>query len=379
MSGNKLFFRRVVSEFHYQQRVLKTIVDWSIMLYLAIPSAVIIPFIYADVWRNIHIYWNARIPVSIVLLLLLILSGNGTLRTGLLDADLLFLIQRRKAIRQLKRDSFIYSMFVLFLVECLLLAVALPVLIGIDQYTVQQILSLMLLASAFKLTVMMIKKSIDQVIIRWLFRFLSFSLAGTLLINASPMLWAIFGGIFWAILLWLNVHSFSKINHWEKDLEAEYDAHSRLTRLILRYTNEIPKPRASRRKKPFLFFRNSSRFFRERSEANGLLEFLLKSVLRNKAHLSLYYRLIGITCLAVLFLPVGLKWAVYVLFIWFMNRWLRTLFRDISVNDFFILVPYHSESAEKACFRFQKWLGIPPDILVGILAALSTFATHSLR
>lgn len=379
MSGNKLFFRRLVSEFQYQRRVLKTIVDWSIMLYLAIPAAIIIPFVYADVWRNIHIYWNAQIPFSIVLLLLLILSGYGTLRTGLLDADLLFLIQRRKAIRQLKCDSFIYSMFVLILIECLLLAAALPVLIGIYQFTVQKIFSLMLLVSAFKLTVMTVKKSVDQVIIRWLLRFLGFSLTGTLLINAFPMLWAIFGGTAWAVLLWLNVRGFSKINRWAKDLETEYDAHTRLIRLILRYTNEIPKPRASRRKKPLLLFRKSGRFFKERSEANGLLEFLLKSVFRNKVHLSLYYKLIGITCLAVLFLPVGLKWAVCVLFIWFMNRWLRTLFRDISVNDFFIIVPYHSESAEKACLRFQKWLGIPPDILVGILTALSTLVSHAFK
>jgi hypothetical protein len=34
-------------------------------------------------------------------------------------------------------------------------------------------------------------------------------------------------------------------------------------------------------------------------------------------------------------------------------------------------VPYRSECAEQAGLRFQKWLVIPPDILVGLITAVS--------
>lgn len=372
MSGNKLFLHRLMGEFQYQRNVIRTVLDWSILLYIAIPAIAVIPFFYADVWRNIRIYWDARIPVSIVLVLILILSGYGNIRTYLLDADLLFLIQKRKVIHQLKRDSFLYSMFFLFLIECILMLAALPVLVTIYQYTVPQILSLFLVVSAFKLTTMTIKKSVDHVVIRWLLRFITFSLSAMLLASASPLVWIVFGGIAWGLMLWMNVRQFSQTNRWAKDLETEYEAHIRLIRWILRYTNEVPKPQTKSRRKPWFFFRKSGRIFKMRSEENGLLEFFLKSVFRNKARLSLYYKLIGITILAVLFLPLWLKWTVYALFIWFINKWLGTLFRDMAVSDFFVLVPYRSESAEQAGLRFQKWLAIPPDILVGLITAVST-------
>lgn len=372
MSGNKLFLRRFIGECRYQWQVIHTVLDWSVMLYIAIPTVAIIPFLYADVWRNIRFYWDARIPFSIVLILLLVLSGSGNIRTYLFDADLLFLIQKRKVIDQLKRDGFLNSLLFLFLIECILMLAVLPILVGIYRFTVLQAFSMFWIISAFKLTTMTIKKSVDHAIIRWLLRFISFSAAGILLINASFLLWTVFGVIIWVLMLWLNVRQFSKINLWIKDLETEYDAHTRLIRLILRYTNEVPKQQTKNSGKPVLFFRKSGRIFKQRSEENGLLEFLLKSVFRNKTRLSLYYKLIGVTCLAVLFLPLGLKWAVYVLFIGFINKWLGTLFRDMTVDDFFVLVPYQSESAEQACLRFQKWLSIPPDILVGLITVVST-------
>lgn len=372
MSGNRLFWRRFISECRYQRQVIHTVLDWSVMLYIAISAAAIIPFVYADVWRNIHIYWDARIPFSIVLILLLVLSGFGNIRTYLLDADLLFLIQRRKVIAQLKRDGFLNSLFFLLLTESILMLAALPVLVGIDRFTMLQILGMFLMLSAFKLTVMTIKKSVDHVVIRWLLRFISFSAAGLVLIHVSFLLSAVFGAIVWVLMLWLNVRRFSRINLWIQDLDTEYDAHTRLIRLILRYSNEVPKQRPENSRKPVLFFRKSGRIFKQRSEENGLLEFLLKSVLRNKNRLSLYYKLIGATCLAVLLLPLWLKWAVYVLFIWFINKWLGILFRDMAVNDFFVLVPYQPESAEQACLRFQRWLSIPPDILVGLITVILT-------
>jgi Predicted ABC-type exoprotein transport system, permease component len=372
MSGNKLFLTRLIGEYRYQWRVLHTVLDWSVMLYIAIPAAVILPFAYADFWRNIHLYWDARLPVQIVLILLLILSGYGNIRTYLFDADLLFLIQRRKVIRQLKRDSFLSSLLALSLVEAVLLFAALPVLVGIYRYTVPLILSLFLVVSAYKLMSMTIRKAAGHAVIRWLLRVVSFSLTGMVLTTASFQLWIVFGGIVWLLMLWLNVRRFTEINDWARELENEYGMHTRLIRVILRYTGEVPKPQTRSSRKPLLFFRKSGRIFKQRSEENGLLEFLLKSVLRNKKHLSLYYKLIGVTCIAVLFLPFWLKWTIFFLFIWFINRWLGTLFLDLTVNDFFVLVPFRSENAERACQRFQRWLGVPPDILVGITTALST-------
>lgn len=114
MFGNKLFLRRFIWEFQYQWRVICSILDWSIMLYIAIPALVIIPFFYADFWQNIHIYWDARISLALLLTLLLFLSNCGHIRTYLLYPDLLFLIQKKRVIYQLKRNSFLIPCFFFF-------------------------------------------------------------------------------------------------------------------------------------------------------------------------------------------------------------------------------------------------------------------------
>lgn len=219
---------------------------------------------------------------------------------------------------------------------------------------------------------MTIKQLVDQVIIRWLFRLVSFSLTEMMMVTLPPVSWIGSYGIVLLLIIFLNTRQFSRTNRWGKDLEHEYDAHTRFIRLILRHVEEVPKPLITNKRKPLFLFRQSGRIFKERSEENGLLEFLLKSVFRNRTHLSLYYKLTGITCLAVLLLPIWIKWTICVLFIWFMNKWLGTLFRDMAVSDWFILVPYQSETAEQVCPRFQKYLAIPPVVLVVVISAFST-------
>jgi ABC-2 type transport system permease protein len=349
------------------------------MLYIAIPVIAIIPFFYTDVWQNIHIYWDARIPLALLLTLLLFLSNWGNIRTYLLDSDLLFLIQKKSVIYQLKRDSFLISLLFLFLTEIVLTLAVLPVLIAIYHFSGIQIFSLFLTVSTFKLTVMTIKQLVDQVIIRWLLRLVSFGLTEMMLVTMPPVSWIVICGIVLFLMIFLNARQFSRTNRWAMDLEHEYDVHTRLIRLILRHFDEVPKPLMTNKRKPLFLFRRSGRIFKERSEENGLLEFLLKSVVRNRAHLSLYYKLIGITCLAVLLMPIWIKWTICVLFIWFMNKWLGTLFRDIVVNDWFILVPYQSLTAEQVFPRFQKYLALPSDILVVVIATLSTMILFVVR
>lgn len=379
MSGNKLFIKRFLQQLHDQWNVIRSVLDWSIMLYIAIPAAAIAPFLYADIWRNIHSYWDTHLPVSLLLTLILLLSGRGNIRTYLMDADLLFLIQKRRQIHQLKRCGFLTSLLSLFLFEIVLFVLALPVLTQIYHYPLVQVLSLYLAASAFKLSLMTIKKLTDSVITRWLFIILAYSVADILLLTVAPALWVICSAFCSIIMIYLNVIQLKKTNRWVKDLEIESTEQTKYIKLILNFSTGIEKPSVTRRKKPLILFHRSARIFKKRTKENGLLELLLKTFFRSKSYILSYCQLIVTTCIAAVLLPVWLKWLVYILFIWFINIWLKILFRKMSAHDFFTVVPFDSVIADPVWLRFQKWLAIPSGIFTGIIVALSTIYTFSIR
>ncbi|TGA97683.1 ABC transporter permease [Sporolactobacillus shoreae] len=379
MSGNKLFIKRFLQQLHDQWNVIRSVLDWSIMLYIAIPAAAIAPFLYADIWRNIHSYWDTHLPVSLLLTLILLLSGRGNIRTYLMDADLLFLIQKRRQTHQLKRCGFLTSLLSLFLFEIVLFVLALPVLTQIYHYPLVQVLSLYLAVSAFKLSLMTIKKITDSVITRWLFIILAYSLADILLLTVAPALWAICSAFCSIIMIYLNVTQLKKTNRWVKDLEIESTEQTKYIKLILNFSTGIEKPSVTRRKKPLILFHRSARIFKKRTKENGLLELLLKTFLRSGPNVLSCIQLVSVTCIAVFLLPVWLKWSVYALFIWFMNVWLKILFRKMSGNVFFNVVRFDPTIADPVLLRFQRWLAVPPIIFTGIVVLLSTIYKISLR
>ncbi|WP_100488301.1 ABC transporter permease [Sporolactobacillus pectinivorans] len=378
MSGTKLFIKRFRQQFQFQWNVIRSVVDWPIMLYIVIPAAAIAPFLYADFWRNIHSYWDARLPSSLLVILLLLLSVSGNIRTYLLDADLLFLIQKKKEILQLKRCGLLLSLLFLFLFETVLFILALPVLITIYHYSQVQLLSLFLAVSAFKLTLMTIKKLTDSLVYRWLFMILAYCLASVLLVSA-PILWAVCGMFCFVIMIYLNIIQLKKTNRWIKDLETESAEQTKYIKFILAFSMGVEKPSVTRRKRPLVFFRNSGRIFKKRSKENGLLEFLLKTFLRNKSYVLSYYQLTIITCFAAVLLPLWLKWVAFILFIWFINFWVKILFRKMCAHDFFTIVSFDPAISDPVWLRLQKWLAVPPSIFMGIVVTLSTILTLSMR
>lgn len=345
------------------------------MLYIAIPAMTMAPFLYADFWHHVHAYWSAQLPAFLLPALLLLLSGRGNIRTWLLDADLLFLIQKNGVLQQLKRCGLLSSLFFLVVSEVLLFVLAAPVLVGIYHFSQIQILSLFFMVSAFRLTVMTIKKFADKTLYRWLFLLLSYSLANGLVLTLHTALWLLCGTASLAALICLNWTQLAKTNRWFRDMEIENTEHVRLIRFILQFSSEIEKPLSIKRR-PLVFFRRSGRLFKTVNKENGLLELLLKTFFRNKGYMLAYLQLTGITCLAVMLLPFWLKWCVYVLCIPFAWFWLKIVLRKMTASPFFRIVPFDPKISGSVQSRFQKWLGLPVILVTGIIMALSLLFSH---
>lgn len=371
MSGNKLFLQRFSRELRDRWGIVRSVLDLTVMLYIAVPAVAIAPFLYADLWRNVHTYWNDQMPAFFMPVLILLLSAGGNIRTWLREADLLFLIQKDRLLRQLKRCGLLCSLLSLITVEALLLVLALPVLVEINHFSLPQILSLFLVACSFKLAVMTIRKLTDRMLYRRLLIVLAYMLAAILVLMFQPLLWTLCGLSAFILLIWLNGAQLMKTNRWFRELEIENAEHVRLIRFFLKFSTEIEKP-ASIRKKPLFLFRRSERIFKTQSKENGLLELLLKTFWRSGTCCGSYLQVIGLTCFAGIAFPVWLKWIVFILFILFIKVWLNALFHKMTANPFFRIVPFNSEISASVRSRFQKWLAVPAILLAGAAVGLST-------
>ncbi|MCI1858867.1 MAG: ABC transporter permease [Sporolactobacillus sp.] len=371
MSATKLFRRRLCRELGYQWGVVRSVIDWTILLYLLLPALAIAPFLYVDYWRRISVYWNGYIPVWLTLTLILILTAGGNIRTWQQDADLIFLLQRQNLLYRLKQWGWLTSLLHMLLVDTLVLVLAAPLLSVVYRFSSADLAALFLIVCTYNLAARTMRKYVDGPLLRRLFGLLLFLAASLLLFIQNRMLWSICGMIGLAALIILNEARLPKTCCWRREMEIESEAHRKWIRLILRLSTGIEKPVAVRAR-PLFFFRHSGRLFLAPGPINGLLELLLKTFCRNHTYRSAYFGLISITCLALVVLPVWLKWIVYGLFILFIDVWLKSVFRQMTAAPFFRVVPFDPAIAAPTFHRFARWLDVPAIVLTGVVAGCCT-------
>ncbi|XBO85732.1 ABC transporter permease [Bacillus licheniformis] len=93
MSGRSLFFSRLKADCLYQLRIIKLVIDWTVALYIVLPAAGIGVYQYIK-WLNggsFHNGWQA----GLIVLAPAVFTLFGSVRTFLMEADQLYLLQKR--------------------------------------------------------------------------------------------------------------------------------------------------------------------------------------------------------------------------------------------------------------------------------------------
>ncbi|PWA09744.1 hypothetical protein DCC39_12320 [Pueribacillus theae] len=373
MSGRQLFRKRLIQEWKFQWGVLRSVFDWTIILYMAIPAMILIPFLYADVWKNIHLYWSEEFPFSILLLLVLLLSTRGNFRTYVREADLLYVIQRKKLFYQLKLHSFLFSVFQLVAGVALIFIVILPIVIRIYQFSPMEVLLLFLEICAFRLLFLTLKKIMNRALYKWIFFPLTFIVTARVILYTDSVILGVLSIVIIFIIVMFHLTKIIKTNRlFYKEIEIEHAERIRYIKLILNFSMEVEKEITDQRKKPVVLFRKSRRIFKKRNSENGLLELLIKAFLRNKSHLILYCQFVIVTMYAITVSPVVLKWIVFLCSCFAVNDWLKALYTKMLDNSFFAVVPFEQELTNVVWFRFKRWIALPAVIFIGVFTLIMT-------
>jgi ABC-2 type transport system permease protein len=373
MRASTLFRRRLLAEWGYQWGVMKSVLDWTIVVYLVIPVLVAAPFVYADMWQNSHLYWSGELPMSVLFVLVLLLTASGNYRTYLMEADLLYLLQKKELLYPFKHMGFLFSAIGSVIQVGVAGVVILPLYVEVYGMGMAEMLSMLAVVLAVRLLFMTVKKFTTRVFFKLALFGLMAAAATVLVIEAPPLASGIFSISVSGSVIFYHLGQTTKSNRWfMKEIEIEERERVRYIKLILTYSMEVEKEPANQRHKPLVMFRRSQRLFKMgRLKEDGLLELLIKGFLRKK-HLTLYVQMFLLTMSAVIVLPLWLKWIVFAGFSFFIQSWLKSLFRKMLDSPFFVIVPYDRAAADSVWIRFKKMFAFPVIGLAGTLAVILT-------
>lgn len=93
MSGRALFISRLKADCLYQLRIIKLVIDWTVALYIVLPAAGIGVYQYIK-WLNGGSFDNGW-QAGLIVLAPAVFTLFGSVRTFLMEADQLYLLQKR--------------------------------------------------------------------------------------------------------------------------------------------------------------------------------------------------------------------------------------------------------------------------------------------
>ena len=376
MKSITILLSRVKKDAFFQFNIFKSVLDWTVLLYIVIPFTIISAIIYRSWWIELPT-WSEYMNMQMILLLVYLFCWNGHFRLFVKEADGVFLFKHNHLYIQLKKWAFFLA-FVKLIAKMTLITIVLWPFLHVQFTLVHgEIASFLFLYIGLSFFITTLRETWLSKFISWKLQCLTFLLFLVLLVCNQLIFVHIIESVYYTVfistlIIFLSLLLYKSriltIHHFQQEVLKENEQRLRYMNMIFALSPEIEKPNIVKRKKPLLF-RYSKRIFSKRNAQNGFLELFLKIVIRNFSYLSGYFRLVGITLGAVVVVtPFLFKGLIIGGFVWFLWQWVSGLYDRVILShplgkQFENRSSYY-QSRVKACLV----LSIPAFVLLfGIL------------
>lgn len=342
MRGRDIFISRLIKGWKYQYGVVRSIADWTIMLYIIIPAIVISFMIYRSWWTETPA-WIENMPFFLLFFVIYLFSWNGNIRTYVMEADKVFLIKKPKIFLGMKKWGYAYSLLFQAISMGVSVLILLPFVRNHYHLPWQQIIALLFYFIALSSLIILIKFHLRK--IEQKFKKIAF---GVLLFIAlswfsqliyffweKDMLLPVYltGVILMAASISQSLQTIRKAASIEYEIDMGQEEKTKNIQLMFMLSHEIEKPIVSKRTKP-LFFRHSKRIFKKRTPVNGFIELFIKIFLRNFSYIRGYFQIISVTTAAIVMIPpLWIKIVVFIGFLIMMHSWLSLIWEKVNMSN----------------------------------------------
>ena len=377
--NNSLFKTRFRKEIGYQWGVFKSVVDWTIFLYLFIPALAIGGYHYYIWWSEIP-SWVNGFPLTFLFILLYFFCWEGRIRTFLEEADQLFLLQKRYLVVALKkstRNLYVlgYSVGVLILVGILA-----PFLFNYYNLSWLEILMVTFYFISLKALILGWKQYLDDIVSAWkkgFFTVLLFVALGAF--TFSFVTWALeqftflllmIGLIQWYLFWVKSSKRIYKLTTFSKDVEVENMLKLKYVRNIFVFSEYVEKT-PNQKKRSSLFYRNSKRIYNKRNRQKSLQELFIKVLFRNKMYLFQCLQISSITTAALIVIPpIWIKCMIFFGYIIILRMWIKIVYKRTMSNHFIVNVRKDDIIRIQAEHYIVNLISLPVISIVGLILIL---------
>ncbi|MEH7226379.1 ABC transporter permease [Bacillus sp. JJ1566] len=374
--NKKLFITRFRKEIAYQWGIFRSVVDWTIFLYIFVPIIAVGGYHYYTWWSEIP-NWVNHIPLPFILSLLYLFCWQGRIRTFLEEADQLFLLQKRSLILALKkwtRNLYVtgYSVGILFLITILV-----PILIHHYNLTLNEILGLAIYFISLKALILGWKQSLDGIASIWkksFYTILVFVIIWAFSItlvqwafNTSVLFLWFTSLIQWLLFLVNSSKRIRRLTTFSTDVDIEKQAKLTYVKSIFAFSEYVEKVPSQKKRSPF-FYRNSKRIYKNRNRRRSLQEICIKVFFRNKSYLFQCLQITSITTAALLIIPpIWIKCIIFIGFIIVLRMWVKIIGNRIMSNHFIVNVRKDDIIRIQAEHYIVNFISLPVISIMGLL------------
>lgn len=369
---DQLFRRRVLANWSFQLRALRTAIDWTIALYIIVPALVYALFQYRAWWQAVP-PWLEQVPSSWLYVVLYLFAWAGTIRFFIEEGDQLFLRSSKRWFQRQMELGILYSLMLQLFSTAVLLLLLLPFLRITYALNWWEIAGLGWWTAIYKMNLTLGRQWFEQRVWGWkrvLLKNGLFLVAFTLFFMIAqyyailPLLFwnAVLAGIITAgILCRLRLR---QRGTFLDDVQREREARMKIPAMLL--ANVLEK-KGKQQKKTFLW-RKSSRLFRGELQETRVTEFLIKSFVRSAVYRKIYVQFAILFGYTVWMVPPTVKMLVGVICWWLMDAWLRAYGKEKLATPLLKFWKLEEKAGERALRRSSFWLSLP--ILLILLVIL---------
>ncbi|KXZ20276.1 ABC transporter permease [Bacillus nakamurai] len=360
MTGRALFFHRLFEYWRYQWRVFRTVIDWTVALYIVLPAAGFLVYQYSEwlkgkglLFEGAEILgWGWFYVFSALLLC------TGSIHTFLLEADQVFLMQTKYLMVQLKRYALLYSVFISCMKWLLLAVLLYPLWRQYSDSSLAAYAGIFIFLFSLHTAVMAVndkRKRKRQTLVNQMTGWMP--AAGLI---ALSLVFIGFAEWYW---LWpLGCISFvcsvisclketESLSAFAEEVLKEKKRKLSFAAAVMMLSQDVhlPNVKDKRRSKP-LFYPHSKPLFKKRSAFTAWKELFFKVLIRNSEYVRQLYLFMAAFTALIVVLPIWMKLIVFVLFTG-VNRYVLSLLFD-RIMDKAILSGIDKESDDY--FRARK-------------------------
>ena len=312
LSSSHLFFQRIRNSFLFQYNVIKSVADWTVMLYLIVPAAVIGTLIYRSWWMEIP-EWALPLPFELFFLIPFLYILTGYFRTCLLEADQVFLAKHQKLLLRLKKWGVFSSYCNTLLLTAVIGLLLAPFWLLHFNAGILSLLVFLTFILSSKWSHMTVKGMLAGLQKNWK-RTLLFYLAIIMQLQLWGIAYRLMDQRHYIILELVNFLLISSSfiinrkriynrNSMQRDLRIENKLKLKWISLIFMFSHHVEKePVSAERNRPRLF-RKSQPIFKKRTPFYGYLELFSKVLIRNFQYSAAYFQSIGALSFSQFVLP----------------------------------------------------------------------------